>query len=198
MRVPGFSHPPVMTPPLEGHLSNHRKPGDRHPIYFRRALGGSRFPLRTLQYRRRGTVPHGRAWLGLRRLQPHRPAWYIHLPLAILGGAVAGALWGAIPGYLKARFGAHEVVNTIMMNWIAFRLSDWLLNGPMKARLPPGHARHRSCRAAPLLRRSAALQLGLRPRLVVASSSTGCSSRPRSASRSARWAPTRTRPDTPA
>ncbi len=58
---------------------------------------------------------------------------YIHLPLAILGGAAAGALWGAIPGYLKARFGAHEVVNTIMMNWIAFRLSDWLLTGPMKA-----------------------------------------------------------------
>src|SRR5512138_2417042 len=58
----------------------------------------------------------------------------IHLPLAILGGAAAGAVWGAIPGYLKAKFGAHEVVNTIMMNWIAFRLSDWLLNGPMKAR----------------------------------------------------------------
>jgi simple sugar transport system permease protein len=58
---------------------------------------------------------------------------YIHLPLAILGGALGGAIWGAIPGYLKARFGAHEVVNTIMMNWIAFRLSDWLLNGPMKA-----------------------------------------------------------------
>jgi simple sugar transport system permease protein len=56
----------------------------------------------------------------------------IHLPLAILGGALGGALWGIIPGYLKARFGAHEVVNTIMMNWIAFRLSDWLLNGPMK------------------------------------------------------------------
>ncbi len=58
---------------------------------------------------------------------------YIHLPLAILGGAVGGALWGIVPGYLKARFGAHEVVNTIMMNWIAFRLSDWLLNGPMKS-----------------------------------------------------------------
>ncbi|MCK6582468.1 MAG: ABC transporter permease [Anaerolineales bacterium] len=57
----------------------------------------------------------------------------IHLPLAILGGALGGALWGMVPGYLKARFGAHEVVNTIMMNWIAFRLSDWLLNGPMKA-----------------------------------------------------------------
>jgi len=58
---------------------------------------------------------------------------FIHLPLALLGGAAAGAIWGAIPGFLKARFGAHEVVNTIMMNWIAFRLSDWLLNGPMKA-----------------------------------------------------------------
>ena len=59
--------------------------------------------------------------------------WFIHLPLAILAGALGGALWGAIPGYLKAKTGAHEVVNTIMMNWIAFRLSDWLLNGPMKA-----------------------------------------------------------------
>ncbi len=60
--------------------------------------------------------------------------WYIHLPLAMLGGAVAGAIWGAIPGFLKARFGAHEVVNTIMMNYVAFRLSDWLLNGPMMAK----------------------------------------------------------------
>jgi len=59
--------------------------------------------------------------------------WYIHLPAAILGGFLAGAIWGAIPGYLKAATGAHEVVNTIMMNWIAFRLSDWLLTGPMKA-----------------------------------------------------------------
>jgi general nucleoside transport system permease protein len=58
---------------------------------------------------------------------------YIHLPLAMLGGAFAGAVWAAIPGYLKAKFGAHEVVNTIMMNWIAFRLSDWLLFGPMKS-----------------------------------------------------------------
>jgi general nucleoside transport system permease protein len=57
----------------------------------------------------------------------------IHLPLALLAGAAGGAIWGMIPGYLKARFGAHEVVNTIMMNWIAFRLSDWLLKGPMQA-----------------------------------------------------------------
>ena len=62
----------------------------------------------------------------------HGP-WYIHLPLAILAGAAAGALWGAIPGLLKGLTGAHEVVTTIMMNYVSFRLSDWLLNGPMKA-----------------------------------------------------------------
>jgi general nucleoside transport system permease protein len=57
--------------------------------------------------------------------------WFVHLPLAILAGISAGALWGAIPGILKARTGAHEVINTIMMNYIAFRLTDYLLTGPM-------------------------------------------------------------------
>jgi ABC-type uncharacterized transport system permease subunit len=57
---------------------------------------------------------------------------YLHLPLALLAGMAAGGLWGAIPGYLKARTGAHEVINTIMMNYIAFRLTDYLLQeGPM-------------------------------------------------------------------
>jgi simple sugar transport system permease protein len=63
----------------------------------------------------------------------HGMPWYLHLPLALLAGAAGGALWGAIPGLLKGLTGAHEVVNTIMMNYISFRLSDWLLNGPMKA-----------------------------------------------------------------
>lgn len=58
--------------------------------------------------------------------------WFIHLPLALLAGALGGAIWSAIPGYLKAKTGAHEVINTIMMNYVAFRLSDWLLTGPMK------------------------------------------------------------------
>jgi general nucleoside transport system permease protein len=58
---------------------------------------------------------------------------FIHLPLAVLAGALGGALWGAIPGYLKAKLGTHEVINTIMMNYIAVRLVDWLVNkkGPM-------------------------------------------------------------------
>ena len=56
----------------------------------------------------------------------------IHLPLAIGLGILAGALWGAIPGALKAYTGGHEVINTIMMNYIALNMVSYLLNGPMK------------------------------------------------------------------
>jgi ABC-type uncharacterized transport system permease subunit len=56
----------------------------------------------------------------------------IHIPLALLAGAIGGGLWGFIPGWLKAATGGHEVINTIMMNYVAFRISDWLLSGPMK------------------------------------------------------------------
>jgi simple sugar transport system permease protein len=56
---------------------------------------------------------------------------FIHLPLAILVGVLGGAVWGAIPGYLKARTGGHEVINTIMMNHIMLRLTDYLVKNPM-------------------------------------------------------------------
>jgi simple sugar transport system permease protein len=56
----------------------------------------------------------------------HLPA-VIHLPFALLGGIVGGALWGGIPGLLRAKTGAHEVITTIMMNWIAIRFMDWVL-----------------------------------------------------------------------
>jgi len=56
----------------------------------------------------------------------------IHVPLAVGLGVLAGAIWGAIPGWLKARTGAHEVINTIMMNYIALNMASYLLNGPMK------------------------------------------------------------------
>jgi simple sugar transport system permease protein len=54
----------------------------------------------------------------------------IHLPLAILAGMVAGAIWAGIAGWLKAATGAHEVITTIMLNFIAFRLTDYLLRNP--------------------------------------------------------------------
>jgi len=56
----------------------------------------------------------------------------IHIPLTILAGILAGVIWGGIPGWLKAKFGGHEVINTIMMNYIALNITSYLLNGPMK------------------------------------------------------------------
>jgi general nucleoside transport system permease protein len=51
----------------------------------------------------------------------------IHIPLALLLGAFTGLLYGAIPGALKAYTGAHEVITTIMLNFIAIRMTDWLI-----------------------------------------------------------------------
>jgi simple sugar transport system permease protein len=60
----------------------------------------------------------------------------IHLPLTILFGMAAGAFWASIVGFLKAYTGGHEVINTIMMNYIALNTISFLLNGPMKDRDP--------------------------------------------------------------
>lgn len=65
-------------------------------------------------------------WLGI-----SLPA-YIHIPLTVGLGMLAGALWAAIPGALKAYTGGHEVINTIMMNYIALNITSYLLNGPMR------------------------------------------------------------------
>ncbi|WP_322480755.1 ABC transporter permease, partial [Thermogemmatispora sp.] len=64
------------------------------------------------------------------------PGWLL-TPLMIVAGALAGAVWGGIVGLLKAWRGAHEVVTTIMLNWIIFYISDWLVSGPLQA---PGQA----------------------------------------------------------
>ena len=60
----------------------------------------------------------------------------IHLPLVIIVGMAAGALWAGIVGFLKAYTGGHEVINTIMMNYIALNTISFLLNGPLKDRDP--------------------------------------------------------------
>jgi simple sugar transport system permease protein len=52
----------------------------------------------------------------------------IHLPLALLAAGIAGGLWGALPGALKAWSGAHEVITTIMLNYIAIRVLAYTVN----------------------------------------------------------------------
>ncbi|MEV4655283.1 ABC transporter permease [Micromonospora sp. NPDC049301] len=51
----------------------------------------------------------------------------LHLLVAVLAGALGGAIWGFIPGILKARTGAHEVINTIMLNYVATYFLTWLI-----------------------------------------------------------------------
>lgn len=57
----------------------------------------------------------------------HLP-WFIHAPLAIVVGALAGGAWGMIAGYLKAKRGVNEVITTIMLNWISLYLANYIVN----------------------------------------------------------------------
>lgn len=61
--------------------------------------------------------------------------WSIHFPLSLISGIMAGALWGLLAGVLKAWRGVHEVISTIMLNYIAFRFTSYLVCpvGPLKA-----------------------------------------------------------------
>ncbi len=70
------------------------------------------------------------AWVGFAVGMPP----VIHLIFALAMGFLGGAMWGAIPGFLKARTGAHEVITTIMLNYTAFLLVDWLVTGPFRSK----------------------------------------------------------------
>lgn len=55
----------------------------------------------------------------------------LHGLVALLAGALCGYIWGAIVGILKAKFEVNEVISSIMMNWIGFYLSNYLLSFPI-------------------------------------------------------------------
>jgi general nucleoside transport system permease protein len=61
---------------------------------------------------------------------PHWSGWVL-LPMCMLMAVLAGAVWGGVPGVLKARLGVNEILTTVMMNAIALQLSNYLLRGPM-------------------------------------------------------------------
>lgn len=62
------------------------------------------------------------------------PAWLL-IPVAMIGAALFGALWGFLPGYLQAKRGSHIVVTTIMFNFIAASLMNFVI---VKYLIPPG------------------------------------------------------------
>jgi len=55
----------------------------------------------------------------------------LHMLVVLAAGVASGAAWAAVPAWMKARFGAHEVITTIMFNYIAFRLVGWLVRVPL-------------------------------------------------------------------
>lgn len=67
-------------------------------------------------------------WLGAQFPLPG----YLAIPMVLVAGALAGGAWGAIPGFLRARFGANEVIATLMLNVVAALLATYLVNGPLQ------------------------------------------------------------------
>ncbi len=63
-------------------------------------------------------------------LFPNLPS-YVLIPFAILAGALGGAFWGFIPGFLKAKLEVSELLSTVMLNYIAAQLYTFFLRGPM-------------------------------------------------------------------
>lgn len=67
------------------------------------------------------------AWVGTFAFLSDTPG-IVAIPIILLAGAVGGLVWGGIPGVLRARTGAHEVISTIMLNSIALFMTRWLVN----------------------------------------------------------------------
>lgn len=63
---------------------------------------------------------------------------FLQLPLTLAAGIAGGAIWGGIVGVLKARTGAHEVILTIMLNYVAFYLVTWMVRTPGILQRPAG------------------------------------------------------------
>jgi ABC-type uncharacterized transport system permease subunit len=67
------------------------------------------------------------AWVGTWSVLAGAPG-LVAVPIVVFAGFVGGALWGGIPGVLRAKTGAHEVISTIMLNSIALFMTRWLIN----------------------------------------------------------------------
>ena len=89
----------------------------------------------------------------------------LHLLLGIIAGAVGGAVWGGLAGVLKAKTGAHEVITTIMLNYIALYFLAYLLSVKGFQAPPYGQAIsnpvHKSAQLPPLLGGSVRVHAGL-------------------------------------
>jgi simple sugar transport system permease protein len=75
------------------------------------------------------------------------------IPITMMAGILGGAVWASIAGFLKAKTGAHEVITTIMLNWVAYHLSNYLVSSPLAVGdgVPKSPEIARSAQLPPLL-----------------------------------------------
>ena len=62
---------------------------------------------------------------------PDAPGW-VMVPAMVVAGLLGGALWGLIPGVLRAWFGANEIITSLMLNYVAILFSEYLVHGPWR------------------------------------------------------------------
>ncbi|HET7813248.1 MAG TPA: ABC transporter permease [Candidatus Baltobacteraceae bacterium] len=61
------------------------------------------------------------------------PPGFIAIPILLIAGCAGGAVWGGIAGWLRAKFHASEIISTLMLNFIALALANYLISGPLKS-----------------------------------------------------------------
>lgn len=62
----------------------------------------------------------------------------VAIPIVLLLSAIGGGVWGGIAGWMKSQFGANEIISTLMLNFVALALADYLVSGPLKSPLATG------------------------------------------------------------
>jgi len=65
------------------------------------------------------------------------PGW-LAVPMILAAGIVGGGLWGALAGWMKSRFNANEIISTLMLNYVAISIANYLVAGPLKSPLATG------------------------------------------------------------
>ena len=108
-------------------------PRQSDPTHPHRAGVRARLPHAPLEHRRGGPVPARRLGRQRDRAAPILPAGtpaIVVIPVMMVAGALAGAVWGFIPGVLRARLGVNEIITSLMLNYVALFWIQYWVFGP--------------------------------------------------------------------
>ena len=109
-----------------------RYAGEIHAADFHRTRGLDRVLGRAVEYRRRRAADRSGA-IAAGAIGPYLGGWPhpVAIVFVLIAGALGGAVWGGICGWLRARRDINEVISTIMLNFVAAQLLSWMVHGPL-------------------------------------------------------------------